>query len=830
MNFKVYKNKIYNHTKIVALLVMVSTFFAVRGYSFTKSDTIYSTDGSMLDVQSAIDDANDGDTVRIPDGSFVWGDSSTYINLNKRITLEGNGIDNTTVIISDSSGKWTSAALRISAAAIVKGFRVQGATTEGRTPFAASANDFRITGVQYDQIGRSGYFVYISADRALIDNCIINGVSGASEFIFLRGSEDSWTTPSSMGTADNVFLEDCTFNGRGTVCNANSNARIVVRYCNLNGSNKVDGHGFASNTPARSVRHMEVYGCSWTKEDSNWVAIEPRGGTGRIFNNNSGPSTGASFSLREYTCTAHWKNSGYEYMSLSDESGNLRINLDTQHVIDGQFKVGSTASFSGYSNDRKNLEILAVGSDYVVLDHLYEGEGSGIIYSFKTPADYPIEGQIGVGMDPKVAGSEPMYIWNNRKDGSQWPLKITPVPVEAHILYGQAFSVEDDIIVHDRDYFNETSTFDGASGIGIGTASDMAAIAPTLPGVGFWVTDEGEWNSNEPGYDGRLYTWDGSNWELDYTPYTYPHPMRDSLPLSDEPSVSFSHENITLRPGEQIEVDIIVLAATDGIYAMDVNCQIDPTVARIVGVEYATGSEEFFDSSNRLEIPISIDQSSGYWSGALSQAAPSEAIEGSGGVFATMTLEGTETTKSGSIDCYVTLVDEQGTIILAEENPVSTEISVDDGIHGGSGSVDGSVSIPHVTMPSGVQINIYNQETGDQIETTSDNAGGFSLSGLRDGSFRLSFELPYHVSNCVDITISEGIAINVGVVSVVAGDIDNDKDIDNDDFSLLGSVYYLSEGTPGYDENSDLNRDGVVNVQDMAILGSHLGRVSCQVL
>jgi len=41
------------------------------------------------------------------------------------------------------------------------------------------------------------------------------------------------------------------------------------------------------------------------------------------------------------------------------------------------------------------------------------------------------------------------------------------------------------------------------------------------------VTDQGNWNLSQPANtSGQLYVWNGSSWALNYTPYTYPHPLR----------------------------------------------------------------------------------------------------------------------------------------------------------------------------------------------------------------------------------------------------------------------------------------------------------------
>lgn len=95
-------------------------------------------------------------------------------------------------------------------------------------------------------------------------------------------------------------------------------------------------------------------------------------------------------------------------------------------------------------------------------------------------------------------------------------------------------------LISDWHHFNEVplATFQASpdSGMAVGTKAQMEAITPTLLRTGFWVTDEGEWWEANAGFDGQLYQWDGDSWELYYTPYTYPHPLRDDpAPPPEEP-------------------------------------------------------------------------------------------------------------------------------------------------------------------------------------------------------------------------------------------------------------------------------------------------------
>lgn len=447
---------------ISSFLLMVSSVMA-----FTKSGTTYTTDGSRSDVAAAVADSTAGDTVGIPSGSFTWGTSGTPLSLNKAITLAGDGTSSTTITIATDAPTWGTGIINISAAAVVKDFAVVQSTAGNPTTAftAGTVNGWRITNITHTSSSTAGYFLYAST-YGLVDNCNITGGGGSDELILTRGPTDSWQTASSLGTSSAVYIENCTFAGSGYVSDFNSNSRAVVRFCTITGPIKIDAHGKASNSPARSARSTEVYNNTWTYSSGYWTAIELRGGTGVVFDNTAAANSGATwFGLVEYGCLTTSTNWGV----------------------------------------------------------------------YQTPADYPIDDQIGVGVDPKSGGSEPYYIWQNTLGGNDWaPIGGSPVPDGAVSLYrtqtgnpAATFTMLGDIIVADRDFFRQTvgATFDGTGGIGRGTAAQMAAITPIKTGVGFWVTDEGSWRDGYGGTSGRLYKWSGSAWVLHYTPYTFPHPL-----------------------------------------------------------------------------------------------------------------------------------------------------------------------------------------------------------------------------------------------------------------------------------------------------------------
>lgn len=106
--------------------LLIAIFLIVSCLAF--GDTIVADSNSLADVQTAINSASPGDTVQIPagGGSVTWGAGATYLSVNKAITVEGPGTGSLTITISDSAGTWTSATIRISAAATVKSSGVGG--------------------------------------------------------------------------------------------------------------------------------------------------------------------------------------------------------------------------------------------------------------------------------------------------------------------------------------------------------------------------------------------------------------------------------------------------------------------------------------------------------------------------------------------------------------------------------------------------------------------------------------------------------------------------------------------------------------------------------
>jgi hypothetical protein len=252
--------------------------------------TIQVTNLSPANIQAAINSSTNGDTVVLPRGTAVW---NTLVTIDRPITLQGAGIDQTIIVNAQSVDLVTlTGGEVIDIVAKSNGVtRVTGLTFNG-TQFGGSIDcdgelfaAMRIDHCKIINSRREG--VKISAlVSGLIDHCtFVNNFLHVGDYPD-RHMTTSWQTPLTLGTTNCLVIEDCTFayadtgswdpwggkfwssfeNGRG--------ARLTFRYnrwTNYDDSLAIspimDAHGnqepvnLINNTgPHRGARSLEVYG------------------------------------------------------------------------------------------------------------------------------------------------------------------------------------------------------------------------------------------------------------------------------------------------------------------------------------------------------------------------------------------------------------------------------------------------------------------------------------------------------------------------------------------------------------------------------------------
>lgn len=287
--------------------------------STVRAATITAASCSRNDVGTAVNSAANGDTVVIPPGDCIW---ATNLKISsKYLTLQGAGIDKT--IIRDGVSKatypnipqvlvWNTIDGGITR---LTGVTFQGGTladnyNKGMLEINGSSHRFRIDNCKFIPTKTSAIFLYGDfwgvIDHNIFDLSARNGFG-----LYVMGvppGDISWSKGSTLGTEENVFLEDNVFTQDGSngffypAMDGWNGHRVVVRYNKLNNV-KLANHGTESGGRYRSARQFEYYNNSWTwnmQGSSYPSAIAIRGGTGVIYNNTASVVNGTLKSFVDY--------------------------------------------------------------------------------------------------------------------------------------------------------------------------------------------------------------------------------------------------------------------------------------------------------------------------------------------------------------------------------------------------------------------------------------------------------------------------------------------------------------------------------------------------
>lgn len=400
----------------VRMVCLISFISAVVLVTEAEARAIAAAGCSQQEIQKAIDAAADGDTVLVPAGSAAWTTSHenrpavviSRKGREKRITLQGAGIDKT-VIIDATGSECFQVPIKTSERGIYTGaqdkaFRITGFTFKGKSGNALiSATGYTNWRIDHCRFENSDRTLWVSG-IGLIDHCTFdkkdNGQSifvSHMDFAGKDHGDGSWSSPLSLGTEKAVYIEDCTFKYDAQKPNAALDgcfgARVVFRHNTLINA-FVAVHGTESSGRGRSIRSYEIYDNSFTLEAprEHFTAIFLRGGTGAIFGNKL--------------------IGGYRAFVLATNYRS-RDSYPPWGKCDGSNKWDGNQESNGYP----------------AIDQIGRSTDSGP----GTPQQH-----------------DPLYEWNNTLNGANADIAVSGGPeVQAHIKQG-------------RDYHNDTSRPDYA--------------------------------------------------------------------------------------------------------------------------------------------------------------------------------------------------------------------------------------------------------------------------------------------------------------------------------------------------------------------------------
>jgi hypothetical protein len=470
----------------------------------SRGATINATSCLRTDVAAAVAAARAGDTVAMPVCSLT--DWTTTLSVNKCISIQGSGQANTTLgdnVAKTGTDDSTLITYNVRCPSItftIHDFTIIGVASDtnifnrGHIRILGSGQGFRV----YNITGSAMQTAFSTIDwvgPGLFDHNTFPNCGGAKGEINMktsawgRGSKGngSWSDPTPMpGSANQIYIEDNSWNCSGAapsqVYDGDAGARWVFRFNAVKGGNGVN-HGTDTSQNERGARFNEVYQNVWDfpSNQSPDFVVWYRSGTGMIWGNNITSPNGVNSVVKGLNCR---------------DGTNCGSGYPPWGFCDGTSPYDQNSATTGY----RCVDQMGAGTSSVISDR------GG------TPTPLAWIGNI----------LDPVYQWLNKINGG-----LNEVG-----SFGQLSTN----VVLNRDVYRGTASFNGTTGVGVGTLAKRPATCK--PFVAYWATDQGFWNNKTPGVAaGQLYKCTATNiWTLWYVPYTYPHPLQPLLPPGGLPA------------------------------------------------------------------------------------------------------------------------------------------------------------------------------------------------------------------------------------------------------------------------------------------------------
>ena len=553
--------KQYELVRLLSILVFLSLFTTGNLWAATTS----APSCSQSNVNAAVANASDGDTVLIPAGNCTW--SSPLTITNKSISIIGSGESST--FLTNASGRelilWELKPVGIS--------RLSGFTTTdngsgcgggdgGSVHIRGDSPSFRLDHVTFTAKSCVPLRIHENV-RGVIDHntctnsgfCFIphhgkwQNINSTPGYPDGQGDQ-SWAAPSTMGTANQLVFEDNVFNrGSGAqvwTTDDHHGTRSTYRFNRFNNV-VMANHGTETGGRSRSVRHWEVYQNTFTWTDPSTSALSHlRGGTGMIFDNKGTGDVQKFFDMSHYRNLSDnrqiyaWGGCGIQAVTSLTRSGSTATATVNNHSVSGS---GSYITISGANESAYNGTFVAYASSNSTFTFTISGSppspATGSVTA-RSPFDqnsssigYRCLDQPGAGQGSLISGEGP-------GDGAMSPLSwpnqaLEPIYISNNTVNGvlsAGVSNFTDTVQANRDFYNQNTSFNGTTGIGRGPRSSRPSTCTA--GVAYWSTDQGgNWNTTDGATnDGTLDKCTTTNtWtNAFYTPLTYPHPLTGGTP------------------------------------------------------------------------------------------------------------------------------------------------------------------------------------------------------------------------------------------------------------------------------------------------------------
>jgi len=277
------------HISVIAFVILIlSGFFT----PWCRAGVNHS-DGSAGDVQAAINQAKDGDTITLPAGTFSW---TSTLKITKGITLQGQStitgagtssptIHDGTIIKDDTPRRGREACIlevditptqsfRMTGITFTAGSSTQRAGSDGAFRFIGRGNspvmNCRIDHCHFDSLNQSKLIWPSGWNYGVADHNVFNLADTQSFYVTQdqyggtsqKGGNGAWADYPWFGTEKFFFIEDNTINRAGlphahTMADSLMGGRYVIRHNYI--INAIPANHGTEGGAVRGARAQEVY-------------------------------------------------------------------------------------------------------------------------------------------------------------------------------------------------------------------------------------------------------------------------------------------------------------------------------------------------------------------------------------------------------------------------------------------------------------------------------------------------------------------------------------------------------------------------------------------
>ena len=394
----------------VATSLVVVMAFVLLGSASAHAAEIHAATCERSAVATAVNSANDGDTVVIPAGRCTWTTNLTI--KNKILTIQGVGIDKTTIVDGVSKGGYPNVPQVLSVETKDGGLtRITGITFQGGS-IADSYNKGMVAIGGTSKSWRLDHCRFVTTmtfalnaggfTHGVIDHNIFDLADWKFGIYTFHGSwngqgpygDGSWADATYLGTERAIYIEDNVFNAPSlsVAHDGWSGGRVVFRHNTLNNT-VYENHGTESGGRWRGQRSFEVYNNKFTHTGPAYASVVGlRSGVGVVFNNTATFDPSKGFIRRVVDAVVYRASKSFSPWGKCDGTSRW----------DGNQQPGG----------------------YPCLDQIGRGRGTLISGDDPTPVQWPQQ------------LVEPTYAWNNMLNGALSPMTSnTP----SHIVEGRDF-------------------------------------------------------------------------------------------------------------------------------------------------------------------------------------------------------------------------------------------------------------------------------------------------------------------------------------------------------------------------------------------------------